>query len=268
MKISIVGTGNVGWHLAQALEEAGHWICEVYSRKLENASKLAAVLYDTDATASLNFSDSNAEIIILAVSDNALEVVMEQIVLPANIILVNTSGTATLAELQKMVAIYSDVAVRIGIFYPLQSFSKHLPMDYSQIPFCIESREKEVELLLMELANTVSSIVQVLNSYERLIYHIAAVFASNFTNHLITMSHDLVVNESLNFDLLKPLIHTTIEKALIAEDPADALTGPARRGDFSTIDKHLEYLEETDMDFKEVYRLITEKIQKQYLDDE
>lgn len=268
MKISIIGTGNVGWHLAHALEEAGHWICEVYSRKYENAAKLAAVLYDTDAITSLDFSESNAEIIILSVSDNALNEVMEQLVLPPNIILVNTSGTITLAELQKLVEIYSDVLIRTGIFYPLQSFSKNLLMDYADIPFCVESREKEVEKILIDLAETISTQVKILNSYERLIYHIAAVFASNFTNQLITMSHDIVVNESLNFDLLKPLIRTTIEKALLAQDPADALTGPARRGDYQTIDKHLDYLEETDLDFTQVYRLMTEKIQKQYLDDE
>ena len=267
MKISIIGAGNVGWHLAHALEEGGHWVCEVYSRKHENAVKLAGQLYDTDAVSSLNFSDSNAEIIILSVTDDAVNEVMEQLVLPPNVILVNTSGTITLAELQKLVDMYSDVSVRTGIFYPLQTFSKNLPMVYADIPFCVESREKQVEKALIDLARTISNQVQVLNSYERLIYHIAAVFASNFTNQLITMSHDIVVNESLNFDLLKPLIRTTIEKALRAQDPADALTGPARRGDYLTIDKHLNYLEETDLDFTQVYRLMTEKIQNQYLED-
>ena len=40
MKTTIIGAGNVGFHLAKALDKADHTICEVYSRSKLNASKL------------------------------------------------------------------------------------------------------------------------------------------------------------------------------------------------------------------------------------
>ncbi|WP_025762862.1 Rossmann-like and DUF2520 domain-containing protein [Dyadobacter tibetensis] len=262
MKISIVGSGNVAWHLSQALEDAGHWICEIYSRNPHHAALLAAQLYDTDVVDSLNFSESPAELILLAISDHALDEVMQQIVLPENTILVNTSGTTTLAALQNLVDIYSDVDVQTGIFYPLQTFTKGVPLNYNTIPFCIESRDKETEERLISLAETISGQVKVLNSYERLVYHVAAVFASNFTTHLLAISHHIVQNEDLDFELLKPLISATIEKALSAEDPAEGLTGPALRGDSNTLDRHLEYLEEADPNISAIYSLLTHHIQE------
>ncbi|WP_109673019.1 Rossmann-like and DUF2520 domain-containing protein [Dyadobacter jejuensis] len=264
MKISIVGSGNVAWHLAMAFEEAGHWIGEVYSRNPENGAKLVSQLYDTDLIDSLNFSDSQADLILLAVTDHALEEVMQQIVLPENVILANTSGTTTLAELQNLVDIYSDVAVQTGILYPLQSFTKEIPLDYEEIPFCVESRDADTETILLDLARTVSHHVRTMNSFERLVYHVAAVFASNFTTQLLALSHDLIQNESLDFQLLKPLIGASIQKAIEAPNLHDALTGPAKRGDYETINKHLEYLDELDPDYTQIYRLITQNIQKRH----
>ncbi|MFN3382413.1 MAG: NAD(P)-binding domain-containing protein, partial [Runella zeae] len=47
MRISFVGAGNVAWHMAQALEHAGHHIVEVYSRDSRNARRLVNKLNDT-----------------------------------------------------------------------------------------------------------------------------------------------------------------------------------------------------------------------------
>ena len=54
-KITIIGAGNVAWHLSQALEDAGHSIQEVYSRNHSNAKKLCAKLYDAYPSEDLDF---------------------------------------------------------------------------------------------------------------------------------------------------------------------------------------------------------------------
>lgn len=268
MKISFIGAGNVAWHLTQAFEEAGHWICEVYSRNTENARALAALLYDTDVVTSLNFSESEAQVIVIAVSDDALETVMEEIVFPENVIVVNTSGTKSLADLQRLVDIYSDIQVATGVLYPLQTFTKNTPLVYQEIPFCIESRDSHVEEQLIKLAQSVSDNVRKLNSYDRFVLHVAAVFASNFTTHLMSISHDILTKEELDFDLLKPLIETTINKALSSDDPAAGLTGPARRGDQNITSRHIEYLLDTNEDWAEIYQTLTEKIGQRYRNKE
>ncbi|GGC12006.1 Rossmann-like and DUF2520 domain-containing protein [Dyadobacter sediminis] len=265
MKISFVGSGNVAWHLAQAFEDAGHWICEVYSRDTQKARQLASYLYDTDIQPDLNFSESEAELIVIAVSDDTIESIIERIVLPEGVILVHTSGTRSLAEFQKLVEIYSDVYVHTGVFYPLQTFTKEVEMDYKELPFCIESKNELIENKLIQLAQTVSNNVNRMDSDERFILHVAAVFASNFTNHLLTISHCLLEKEQLKFDLLKPLIQTTFRKALESDDPSLGQTGPAKRGDWKTTGRHLEYLQETDEDWTEIYRLLTDKIRNFYI---
>lgn len=265
MKISFVGSGNVAWHLSQAMEEAGHWICEVYSRNTQNARKLAAELYDANIQPDLNFAESIADVIVLAVSDDALDQVIQQIVFPENVIVVHTSGTRSLAEFQRLIEIYSDVFVHTGIFYPLQSFSKGFPIDYKELPLCIESKNELIENKLISLAQSISDNVTRMDSHERFVLHVSAVFANNFTNYLIGISNDLISREQLNFDLLKPLIQTTIDKAFHSEDPAEVQTGPARRGDWATINRHLEYLQETNPEWTAIYRLLTDKIRELYI---
>ncbi|QRR03117.1 Rossmann-like and DUF2520 domain-containing protein [Dyadobacter sandarakinus] len=265
MKISFIGAGNVAWHLAQAFENAGHWICEVYSRNPDHARLLASSLYDTNVQPDLNFSESEAELIIIAVSDDAIEHVIEQIVLPENAILAHTSGTRSLAEFQKLVEVYSDVYVHTGVFYPLQTFTKGVEMYYREIPFCIESRNELIESRLIKLAESISDSVTRMDSDERFILHVGAVFASNFTNYLFTVSHNLLEREQISFELLKPLIRTTVNKVLLAVDPAPGQTGPARRGDWKTTSRHLEYLQETNQDWIEIYRVLTDKIRDFYI---
>lgn len=264
MKISFIGAGNVAWHLAQAFEEAGHWICEVYSRDTQKARRLASELYDSEIQPDLNFSESEAELIVLAVSDDALESVIERVVFPENVMVVHTSGTRTLSDLQNLVQIHSDVFVHCGVFYPLQSFSKDAQLDYREIPICIESTSDQIDARLTRLAESISDHVQRIDSDERFILHVSAVFANNFVNQLFSISHDLLAREQLSFDLLKPLIATTVQKALDTNDPATGQTGPARRGDWNTTSRHLEYLSDINPEWMDLYRMITSLIAQRH----
>jgi predicted short-subunit dehydrogenase-like oxidoreductase (DUF2520 family) len=237
----------------------------VYSRDKRKARELASELYDSETQEDLNFSESEAELIIIAVSDDALEDVIQQIVFPENIMVVHTSGTRSLTDLRNLVEIHSDVYVHTGVFYPLQSFTKGVEMDYRAIPICIESIHEKIEARLIKLAETVSDHVQRVDSDERFILHVAAVFANNFVNHLLSISHDLLEREKLDFDLLKPIIATTVQKALDADDPATGQTGPARRGDHKTTNRHLAYLQKISPDWTNTYELLSEQIRHRHL---
>jgi len=243
MLISLVGAGNVAWHLAQALEQTGHPILEVYSRDIRNAKLLAKQLYDTTPVSDLDFAESAAELLILAVSDDALPVVLSQIVLPENCTVVHTSGTRSLQELQQLIELYSDISAQAGVFYPLQTFSKSVEIDFSEIPICVEASNRATTTLLTDLAHQISNTVYLVSSEERRVLHVAAAFACNFTNHLLAISQRILTDKSLDFALLKPLINETIRKALAAPDPATVQTGPARRKDRQTMHQHLDYLQ-------------------------
>lgn len=264
MEISFIGAGNLAWHLAPALENAGHHINEVYSRQLQHARRLVSNLYDARTHSMLNFADSPSKLFILAVPDDALEDVCSRLVLPENARIVHTSGTRPLQDLTRWMAIYSDVPVRTGVFYALQTFTKEQAfLEFDDIPLCIEAAEKEFEDELVSIGQELSDIVYLITSDERKLLHMAGVFACNFTNHLLTIAHDLTVANGLEFDLLRPLIRETLRKGLAADNPANVQTGPARRNDSSTIEAHLSMLMAKPQ-LAEIYGVMTASIQRMY----
>ncbi|MDZ7935170.1 MAG: NAD(P)-binding domain-containing protein [Emticicia sp.] len=122
MKVSIIGSGNVGWHLAIAFENHHHTVCEVFSRDRAKAEKLSAMLYKATAKTDLDFSESDAELFFLSVSDDAMEEVCSKLILPENAILAHTSGSKSLDDLQKLMLIYHDLPVKCAVFLSINDF--------------------------------------------------------------------------------------------------------------------------------------------------
>jgi predicted short-subunit dehydrogenase-like oxidoreductase (DUF2520 family) len=261
MKISFIGAGNVAWHLSQAFEQAGHQVCEIYSRDNAKALKLCTMLYAAEANTDLDFAESDAELFILAVADDAISEVCSKVVLPENAIIAHTSGSKSLEDLQKSMQIHHDLPVKSAVFYPLMTFSISKKIDLNEVPFCIESQDENAEQALVKLAQQLSNTVYLVNSEERKTLHVAAVFACNFTNHLLALAKEMVEEEDLEFDLLKPLIKETFRKALAAEHPAHVQTGPAIRNDEITIAQHLDFLL-PNKDLRNIYQVMTESIQQ------
>jgi predicted short-subunit dehydrogenase-like oxidoreductase (DUF2520 family) len=88
--------------------------------------------------------------------------------------------------------------------------------------------------------------------------HIAAVFASNFTNHMLTISKTIMDASNLPYTWLTPLISETINKSFEI-GPLAAQTGPAKRGDLKILDQHLSMLQE-DEQIAEIYKLVSQHI--------
>jgi predicted short-subunit dehydrogenase-like oxidoreductase (DUF2520 family) len=257
--VSIAGSGNLAWHLAPALDNAGYAVREVYSRNPAHAEALVERLYEAEVKATLDFSTSQSRIFIIAVSDDAIEDIAREIILPDEAILIHTSGSQPLSRLGY--AATPDT----GVFYPLQTFSKNRKVDFKDIPVFVESESKTVERMLVKMGEAISKQVHVIDSPSRKALHVAAVFASNFTNHMLRLSNDIAEQHHLDFDWLKPLIAETINKSL-SIGPAQAQTGPARRGDFETLDNHMQFLAD-DQTLAELYRMISQHIVDQYCTD-
>ncbi|MBX2961003.1 MAG: DUF2520 domain-containing protein [Cyclobacteriaceae bacterium] len=259
VSVSFAGAGNLAWHLAPALDNAGYPVREVYSRNPAPAAALVERLYEAEVKASLDFSTSTSTIFIIAVADDAIEDIAREIILPDAAILVHTSGSQPLSRLGY--AATPDT----GVFYPLQTFSKSRKVDFREIPVFIESELKMVENMLYKMGKAISKHVHTIDSSSRRALHVAAVFASNFTNHMLRLSTDIAGQHDLDFVWLKPLIAETINKSLTI-GPALAQTGPARRGDFETLDNHMQFLED-DPKLAELYRMISQHIVDRYYDD-
>lgn len=234
MKVNIIGHGNVGFHLAQAFSGTGE-VNRVSARTLEGL-------------------DTTAELSVIAVPDRFIgEVALRLSDLDG--IVAHTSGSTSIE------AIVGKVK-RPGVFYPLQTFSKERTMDYSTLPFFIEAVHREDRDLLMETARKISTNVSEADSATRRKLHLAAVFANNFTNHMVTLGQTLLEEEGIDPTLLNPLISETVSK-LDAMKGMDAQTGPARRGDDKTIAEHLRMLE-GHPEARRIYEVVSESIEKMY----
>lgn len=250
--VSIIGAGNLAWHLAPALDNAGYAVREVYSRTVNHTHQLVERLYDAQPVDSLDFSSSKSKIFLLCVSDDAIEQVAREIVLPEDVLLVHTSGSKSRALLD-----YA-AATRTGVFYPLQTFSKSRKLDFENIPVFVEGNSSETESTLLKMGRAISRQVYRLDEQQRLALHVAAVFASNFTNHLFRLAHEIMETHRLKPEWLHPLIAETVNKALEI-GPENAQTGPARRGDLETLDQHMDFLK-NHPELADIYRIITQDI--------
>lgn len=256
MNVSFIGSGNLAWHLAPALDNTDYSVKEVYSQKANHAAALVERLYHAQVKSSLDFSLSDSEIFIIAVSDDVISDVAQEIILPENAILLHTSGSQPVSVLN-----YA-ATTRVGVLYPLQTFTKNKKIDFKEIPFFVESEDSDTEMVMLSMAKAMSKKVYKITSRERKALHVAAVFASNFTNHMLTISRDIMQDNKMDFELLKPLIAETINKTL-SLDPEQAQTGPAKRGDLEILDKHLEFLQ-ADEAVAEIYRIISQHIVDRY----
>ena len=221
-KIVIIGSGNLATNLAPELVSIGHEIIQVYSRTPENAAELADKIGAEAISKPEDVSDA-ADWYIVALSDKAIQEVLPRIYFKSSSLLVHTAGSQPME-------ILSPYAKRIGVFYPLQTFSKARKVDFSKIPFCIESNSEKDATLLLKEAKKISLNVQSVNSDQRKHLHLAAVFACNFVNHFYTMAEKICEDNHLSFDLIRPLIEETAAKAL-EHSPSLVQTGPAVRFD-------------------------------------
>ena len=253
--ISFIGAGNLAWNLAPAFENAGHNIVEISSLHSESAQSLANSLYSTKAKTDSDFSSSEIDFLFLAVKDDVIGDLTEEIISDNNTILLHCSGNTMMDVLSKFKGPY-------GVFYPLQTFSKAYRVNFSDIPICIESYDPDVEKKIGMLAKSISKNVSFISSGKRKAIHMAAVFANNFTNHMLAQSSEILNEMKIDPRILRPLCEETIRKAFEL-DPDSSQTGPARRGDLKTIREHLEKLDDWE-DSKGIYELLSNQILRKY----
>lgn len=255
MKIALIGTGNVAWHMAKAVVAAGHEFVAYVSRTLTSGEEFTHEFPQARRIALSELGSIQIDVLILAVPDHILPVVAPELEVNSTTIVVHTSGSQPLSIIDTL------RGAKTGVFYPVQTFTKHKPVDFSQIPVLIEGIDKDAELILLQFAKTLSNNVQVKDSTARKQLHLAAVFACNFTNHLLGISQHLLHSAGLTTDLLQPLIQETITKAT-TNDPFKVQTGPAARNDVNVVQEHITILEKHPV-WQELYKKLSLSIQDQ-----
>ena len=250
-KITLIGSGNTATTLGGSLQGAGHEIVQVWSRSAENAAKLSLML-GCSHTADLNQLNNESDFYLITVKDDAIETVASKLSL-ADKIVAHTSGVRS-KELLK------TVTDNYGIFYPNVSMTKGVSVDLSTVLIMIEGCNDTTVRKLKQLADTISSNAKVVEERQRQSLHVAAVFANNFSNHLFAISENILVENGLSFDNIRPMISLHLT-SLMRQSPSMLQTGPGVRKDHTAIEKHLELIS-SNKELKQIYLMMTRSIQE------
>ncbi|MAP81286.1 MAG: hypothetical protein CL526_09380 [Aequorivita sp.] len=248
INVILLGFGNVNSHLLRAFSESEEAaVIQVFNRSKIDLN----TLNDIPFTSQLS-ELKDADVYIIGIADDAIASFSEKLA-NQNKLVVHTSGSAAIDVL--------SANNRRGVFYLLQTFSKQQKVNFQKIPICIEAENKTDLKLLQKLGKAISNNVVEVSSIKRARLHLAAVFVNNFVNYMYQIGSEILKEDELSFNLLQPLIAETASK-IKTLSPSEAQTGPAKRNDKKTIEKHLHLLESEA--HKKIYKLITAQLTQKY----
>ncbi len=247
-QISIIGSGNIAWHLSTNFMKIGVKITHVFGRNSTDVNSLCKITHAI-YTKSIKDLPKN-QLVIICTPDDTISNICKSI--DPSCPIAYTSGSVEINSLPNR--------EKIGVIYPLQTFSKNVKIKLNKVPFFIESTNIILQKKLYNLALKISDNVNIIDSTQRKKIHLAAVFVNNFTNHIIYQAQNYAKTNSINFKDLMPLLDETLNKINI-ESAFNSQTGPARRGDDNIIKQHIESLKGNS---KEIYSLLSESIKDTY----
>lgn len=250
-KVSFVGSGNVTYNFCNILKNNNispdYVLIRNHDKKQETEKSLGLKV-------TLDYDDIiDSDLIVIAVNDESIEEVASHLK-DCKGIVVHTSGTQSSSLL--------DSIENHGVIYPLQTLTKQSVADFSKVPLLITASSSEVLKKIHTFAEIMSDNIIECSDEDRKHIHLSAVFVCNFVNVMLQIGGEILDNKGFNLSVLENLVRVTIDNAFRL-GPQNSLTGPARRGDVDTIDKHLKLLEDN-AEEKKIYELLTNYIIDKY----
>lgn len=243
LKVSFIGAGTVGTALAVLLSRKGYEVTSVYSRSRSSAEKLAAEVSGCRVAISSQEAADAADLVFITTPDDAIPDVVSCVKWQKGRGVVHCSGADSTGILEPA----RKSGAMVGGFHPLQTFAG-TRQAIENIPGSTFALEAEEPLLttLKKMAEDLGGPWITLKAEDKVAYHTAAVFASNYLVTLVKMATDLWKTFSIPTDqatrALLPLMHGTLHNIETIGIP-QCLTGPIARGDAGTINKHLDMLQ-------------------------
>jgi predicted short-subunit dehydrogenase-like oxidoreductase (DUF2520 family) len=234
MEIILVGMGNLGWHLCRRWLQADIKAIHVLNRSkrpLDSHPKLR-IHHEIKSLPKKPFAS------ILAVPDQNIEEVGQGLFghLHSETLVIHTSGATSTHAIKGF--------NHRGVLWPMLSFKKDQTVNWDQCPILLGFEMIDDKPRLKRLADLLSVQNKFVSEKERMIYHLAAVWSNNFVNLMMTEAEIFLTNESLQFEMLVPLIQQHANKLSIHK-PSQLQTGPAARNDLNTLRKHLQLMDKT-----------------------
>ena len=248
MRVVVVGSGNVAESLAIALYEAeGVELVQLYARNEARGRKVAELAHTSWSGSEL----AEADLYLISVSDNAVAEVAKSLQVAEGAVVAHTAGCCPIESL----APHTHRAV----FYPFQTFSVGRRVDFKRGYIFLEGATDHALKVVEEVAHALTKNVLPADTARRAVIHLSGVFACNFANAMYANAAEVLAEAGLPFDIVAPVIEETAKKAVEVLNPAQTQTGPARRGDSDTLNRHRAMLS-SEPRKREIYDKISEDI--------
>lgn len=251
MKITIVGSGNVASWLAFTLNKSCVCVKQVYGRSLSSATRVAS-LCGAEVVDRLSDLDTDSDYYLFSLKDDAYAEVLSSIPFQMSCA-VHTAGSLPQS-------VFDGHARHYGVLYPFQTISETADFDSLKVPLCIEGENEDSYQLILKLADFISPFVSRINGEQRAALHLAAVFASNFSNALYDVAFQLLSDAGIEWKVMQPLLQQTLDKTM-QMTPRHAQTGPAARNDQTIMARHLAQLPSAE--WQQIYQMMSDYIIKQ-----
>ena len=248
IKVVLIGAGNLAMNFQKIFDiSSGVDLIQWYNRKLKKIRSFENKISITDKISDLK----PADIYLIAISDDAIAKISEKIKTSA--LVVHCSGSVAIDELL--------CNSKKGVLYPIQTFSNMPLATFNKLPFIIETENKNDFELLQDLVLKIGGKPIEMNSQKRSYIHLIAVMINNFGNHLIELGENIAQRQDIAFAIFHPIIEETHKNA-IEIGARNSQTGPAKRKDNKTINRHLDLL--SDEEIKKIYLGLTDSIKKRH----
>ncbi|OIP26059.1 MAG: hypothetical protein AUK00_05420 [Dehalococcoidia bacterium CG2_30_46_9] len=253
-RIGFIGAGTVGTALAVRLFQKGCSIAAISSRSLSSAQRLANLVSGCQVYSTAQEVANGADLIFITTPDDVIAKIASEVRWRSGQGVVHCSGAHSVDILEAA----RQFGANVGSFHPLQTFAT-VNQAIENLPGSTFALEAEEPLLsqLKELASLLNGRWVELKPGEKVLYHTAAVFVSNYLVTLVKLALDLWqafgVPAKEATQALLPLLRGTVNNIENIGLP-NCLTGPISRGDLGTIRRHLATLEAQDSSLLTVYR--------------
>lgn len=242
LKVGFIGAGTVGTALAVSLSQKGGRVLAVFSRTLSSAQRLAQLVPGCQVCQTAQGVADTAELVFITTPDDVIPEVANEVKWHKDQNVIHCSGAHSTDILEPA----RRLGANVGSFHPLQTFAS-VNEAIKNLPGSAFALEAEEPLLprLKELAAILNGRWVELKPGDKVLYHTAAVFVSNYLVTLVKLALDLWqgfgVPPKEATESLLPLLKGTVNNIENIGLP-DCLTGPIARGDLGTMSKHLDAL--------------------------
>ena len=249
-RIVIIGAGKLAHSLTSALLNAGYPVQSVIGRKISSAKSLAKKFSILHYSNSPKKIPDDIKIFFLTVPDGEIKKVAEKLSKLnrdfKDCICIHFSGVENTDSLRTL----AKKGCAIGSLHIMQTFPTKNIVEIKYSTAAIEGEDKRAVKYSNQLCSKLKLKSIRISSEEKVFYHLAGVYSSNFLVENLFNAFSLFPKGIKPHQILKKTSQSTLSN-IFSLSPAKALSGPVDRGDIYTIKKHIESL---DIEIRQVKR--------------